>query len=219
MVRTSTMNNAIQSSQQQNFKAVNNLLTLQENHVEEFFQYHGEEFLGSLEKLIEDTIERVVSKMLASLEFTLDTSSGHIRLVDKCLSNYEKITQENIDLDIQLLMATAVNSEVVMQRKMAKQQYLESQGFSPSTTGQNTQFTVEQGVGMGAAAGGYGGAAMGINQGMQSGYPVPPNGYDQMNNPYWLDPQTGQITYSPPTGGLHLAKNIGKVAAWAKWLA
>jgi len=37
---------------QQQFKSVNNLLTLQENHVEEFFQYHGEPFLNALENLI-----------------------------------------------------------------------------------------------------------------------------------------------------------------------
>lgn len=35
------------SMSQQNFKSVNNLLTLQENHVEEFFQYHGEQFLNA----------------------------------------------------------------------------------------------------------------------------------------------------------------------------
>jgi hypothetical protein len=40
-----------------------------------------------------------------------------------------------------------------------------------------------------------------------------------MNNPYWIDSNTGQMTYNAPTGGLHLAQNIGKVAAWAKWLA
>ena len=106
-----------------------------------------------------------------------------------------------------------------MQRKMAKQQYLESQGFNPATSGQNSQVTVQQGVGMGAAQGGYGGAAMGINQGLQSGYPIPPNGYDQMNNPYWLDPNTGQITYSPPSSGLGLGNKLVKAASWAKWLA
>ena len=53
----------------------------------------------------------------------------------------------------------------------------------------------------------------------QSGYPIPPTGYDQYNNPYWTDPQTGQMTYSPPQSGLGLAKTAGKVAAWAKWLA
>jgi len=198
---------------------MNNLLTLQENHVEEFFQYHGEEFMQAFEKLIEDTVQKVVADMLASLEFSLDTTSGSIKLVDKCLSNFQRVTQENIDLDIQMLLNNAVNSEVIMQRKMAKQQYLESQGFNPSTSGQNSQMTVQQGVGMGAAQGGYGGAAMGINQGIQSGYPIPPNGYDQMNNPYWLDPQTGQITYSPPNSGMGLGGKLVKAAAWAKWLA
>ncbi len=219
MVRSSTLNNALANSQQQNFKTVNNLLTLQENHVEEFFQYHGEEFMQAFEKLMEDTIKRTVSEMLSQLEFTLDTGNGSIKLIDKCLLNYQRVTQENIDLDIQSLLNTAVNSEVIMQRKMAKQQYLESQGFNPSTSGQNSQMTVQQGVGMGAAQGGYGGAAMGINQGIQSGYPIPPNGYDQMNNPYWLDPNTGQITYSPPSSGLGLGNKLVKAASWAKWLA
>ena len=219
MVRSSTLNNALSNNQNQTFKAVNNLLTLQENHVEEFFQYHGEDFLQAFEKLLEDVVQRVVSDMLGNLQFSLDTTSGHISLVDKCLSDYQRITQENIDLDIAQILATAVNSEVIMQRKMAKQQYLESQGFSPSTTGQNTQPTVNAGVGMGAAQGGYGGAAMGINQGMQSGYPIPPNGYDQMNNPYWIDPQTGQMSYSPPNSGMGLGGKLVKAAAWAKWLA
>ena len=219
MVRSSTLNNALSNNQNQTFKAVNNLLTLQENHVEEFFQYHGEDFLQSFEKLLEDVVQRVVSDMLGNLQFSLDTTSGHISLVDKCLSDYQRITQENIDLDIAQILATAVNSEVIMQRKMAKQQYLESQGFSPSTTGQNTHQTVNAGVGMGAAQGGYGGAAMGINQGMQSGYPIPPNGYDQMNNPYWIDPNTGQMSYSPPNSGMGLGGKLVKAAAWAKWLA
>ena len=219
MVRTSTLNNALNNNQNQTFKAVNNLLTLQENHVEEFFQYHGEDFMAAFEKLMEDVVQRVVADMLGALEFSLDTNTGHIKLIDKCLTNYQKITQENIDLDISNLLATAVNSEVIMQRKMAKQQYLESQGFSPSTTGSNSQMTVQQGVGMGAASGGFGGAAMGLNQGMQSGYPFPPNGYDQMNNPYWIDPQTNQITYSPPNSGMGLGGKLVKAAAWAKWLA
>tara|TARA_R100001082_G_scaffold110941_1_gene92517 strand:+ start:1210 stop:1869 length:660 start_codon:yes stop_codon:yes gene_type:complete len=219
MVRSSTLNNALSNNQNQTFKAVNNLLTLQENHVEEFFQYHGEDFMIAIEKLLEDVVQRVVSDMLATLEFNLDPASQSIRLIPNCLANFQKVTQENIDLDIATILSTAVNSEVIMQRKMAKQQYLESQGFSPSTTGQNTQMTVNQGVGMGAAQGGYGGAAMGINQGLQSGYPVPPNGYDQMNNPYWIDPQTGQMTYSPPNSGLGIGGKLVKAAAWAKWLA
>ena len=218
MVRSSTLNNALANSQQQNFKTVNNLLTLQENHVEEFFQYHGEEFMQAFEKLMEDTIKRTVSEMLSQLEFALDTGNGSIKQNDKCLLNYQRVTQENIDLDIQSLLNTAVNSEVIMQRKMAKQQYLESQGFSPQTTGQGQNYTVAQGVGMGAASGGMAGGVMGINQGMQSGYPIPPNGYDQMNNPYWIDPNTGQMSYTPPSGGIGLGQKMAKAAAWAKWL-
>jgi hypothetical protein len=218
MVRSSTLNSALADSQNQSFKSMNNLLTLQENHVEEFFQYHGPEFMNALEKLMEDVVQRVVADMLGSLEFVLNPTSNHITLQEKCLSEYQKITQENIDLDIQTILATAVNSEVIHQRKMAKQQYLESQGFSPQTTGQAQNYTVAQGVGMGAASGGMAGSVMGINQGMQSGYPIPPNGYDQMNNPYWIDPNTGQMTYTPPSGGIGLGQKMAKAAAWAKWL-
>jgi len=218
MVRNSTLNSALADSQNQSFKSMNNLLTLQENHVEEFFQYHGPEFMKALEKLMEDVVQRVVSDMLSNLEFVMNPTTNHITLQEKCLSDYQKITQENIDLDISTLLATAVNSEVIHQRKMAKQQYLESQGFSPQTTGQGQNYTVAQGVGMGAASGGMAGGVMGINQGMQSGYPIPPNGYDQMNNPYWIDPNTGQMSYTPPTGGIGLGQKMAKAAAWAKWL-
>ena len=218
MVRTSTLNSALADSQNQSFKSMNNLLTLQENHVEEFFQYHGPEFMNALEKLMEDVVQRVVSNMLSNLEFVMNPTTNHITLQEKCLSEYQKITQENIDLDIQTILATAVNSEVIHQRKMAKQQYLESQGFSPQTTGQGQNYTVAQGVGMGAAAGGMAGGVMGLNQGMQSGYPIPPNGYDQMNNPYWIDPNTGQMSYTPPQGGIGLGQKMAKAAAWAKWL-
>ena len=210
---------AIDNQQQQNFKAVNNLLTLQENPVEEFFQYHGEEFITSFANMIEDIIQKVVSEMLSKLEFSLDSTSNTISLLPDCLSDYQRITQENITLDIQNILNNAVNNEVVLQRKMAKQQYLESQGFSPQTSGAQAQnFALTAGLGGGSAAA-IGGATMGINQGMQTGYPVPPSGYDQMNNPYWIDPQTGQITYSPPSGGLGLMSKATKVAAWAKWLA
>ena len=34
-----------------------------------------------------------------------------------------------------------------------------------------------------------------------------------------IDPNTGQMTYSPPASGLGLGKMITKGAAWAKWLA
>ena len=40
-----TVLNAVQAQNDQQFKNVNNLLSLQDNHVEEFFQYHGEKFL------------------------------------------------------------------------------------------------------------------------------------------------------------------------------
>jgi len=210
---------AIDNQQQQNFKTVNNLLTLQENPVEEFFQYHGEEFITSFANMIEDIIQKVLSEMLSKLAFSLDNTSNTITLLPDCLSDYQRITQENITLDIQNILNNAVNNEVILQRKMAKQQYLESQGFSPQTSGAQAQnLALTAGLGAGSAAS-IGGATMGVNQGMQTGYPVPPSGYDQMNNPYWIDPQNGQITYSPPSGGLHLMEKASKVAAWAKWLA
>jgi len=213
-----TVFRAVQDSQNQNFKTVNNLLTLQDNHVEEFLQYHGESFLSALEQLLEDVIERVVSKMLGKLEFRTETTSGHIKLVDNALREYESITQENIDLDIQRILGAALNEEVVLQRKMAKQQYLESQGFAAQTPAMS-QNNMAQGQQMGVTP--YG-TPQGQPAGQfanNSGYPVPPSGYDQMNNPYWIDPQTGQMTYTAPSSGLNLAQNIGKVAAWAKWLA
>ena len=37
---------AISASQDTQFKTVNNLLSLQDNHVEEFFQYHGLRFFN-----------------------------------------------------------------------------------------------------------------------------------------------------------------------------
>ena len=43
---------AITSQGDTTFKTVNNLLSLQDNHVEEFFQYHGEAFLSTLEQLM-----------------------------------------------------------------------------------------------------------------------------------------------------------------------
>jgi hypothetical protein len=229
------MNNNSQS----NFKAMNNLLTLQDNHVEEFLLYHGEAFLTTFEKLMEDVVQRVVSQMLSDLHFKLDATQGDIILEKTCLAKYEQITEENIELDIQKILGASVNSEVVYQRQMAKNQYLEAQGFGD---GSNPQMA--GGVPGGMAAGGMaaGGAAMttngmsisgapaqgGMNQQMmqqqaamnnQSGYPVPPSGYDNYNNPYWIDPATGQATYSPPNSGLGLGKMISKGAAWAKWLA
>jgi len=227
-----TSNSAImremQTNQDSTFKTVNNLLTLQENHVEEFFEYHGNSFLPAFEKLIEDVVERVVSQMLGKLEFVHDSTSGHIKVQADCLREFDRITQENIDLDIQTLLATAINSEVVMQRKMAKAQYLESQGFGTAQM-QSTQMNANPAeMGMNPAQIQGNPQTGGMNQQMmmqqnamnnQSGYPIPPSGYDTYNNPYWTDPQTGQMTYTPPNSGLGLASKAAKVAAWAKWLA
>tara|TARA_R100001015_G_C4602462_1_gene157427 strand:+ start:323 stop:976 length:654 start_codon:yes stop_codon:yes gene_type:complete len=207
-----TVLGAVQATSDQQFKNVNNLLSLQDNHVEEFFQYHGEQFLTSLEKLMEDVIERVVSQMLAKLSF--DSSGSSLTLNRDSLREYERITQENIDLDIKNLLDSAINTEVVMQRKMAKQQYLESQGFGGSNTGTPTA---------GAALAGVTGNMQQYQQ-MQgavnngTGYPVPPSGTDGYGRPYWIDPQTGQMSYEPPKAGLGLGSAIQKGAAWAKWL-
>lgn len=224
----SSLSTQIQGQQQTNFKAMNNLLTLQENHVEDFFQYHGEAFLGALEKLIEDVVTRSVSQMLTKLEFN-QSSSGNLTIAPEALNEFTSITQENIDLDLANLLASAINSEVVMQRRMAKQQYLEAQGFSspsqpqPTTTPMNIN---PNGLDPSQIQGGN--MAVGMNNTMmqqqmafnnQSGYPVPPSGYDSMNNPYWIDPATGQPTYTPPQSGLGLASGLGKAVAWAKWLA
>ena len=227
-----TLSTQIGAQQQTQFKAMNNLLTLQENHVEDFFQYHGESFLRSLEKLIEDTVQRAVSQMLVKLEFS-QSSSGNLSISPDALNEFTKITQENIDLDIQQLLATAVNSEVVMQRRMAKQQYLEAQGFSSPQQSQPQTNTMggmggmnPQGLNPNQIQGGnmstnfnntLNQQQMAMNNG--SGYPIPPSGYDNMNNPYWIDPQTGQPTYTPPQSGLGLAQGLGKAVAWAKWLA
>tara|TARA_R100001015_G_C4634238_1_gene200386 strand:- start:2329 stop:3072 length:744 start_codon:yes stop_codon:yes gene_type:complete len=233
------MNNNSQS----NFKAMNNLLTLQDNHVEEFLLYHGEAFLTTFEKLLEDVVQRVVSQMLADLHFKLDATQGDIILEKTCLTKYQQITEENIELDIQKILGASVNSEVVYQRQMAKSQYLEAQGFGD---GSNPQGGGNMGAPMAAGAMGVGAAGAaaamgpngmpiqgappqgGMNQQMmmqqnamnnQSGYPVPPAGYDNYNNPYWIDPATGQASYTPPNSGLGLGKMISKGAAWAKWLA
>ena len=225
----------MQNNSQSNFKAMNNLLTLQDNHVEEFLLYHGEAFLTTFEKLLEDVVQRVVSQMLADLHFKLEPTQGDITLEKSCLTKYQQITEENIELDIQKILAASVNSEVVYQRQMAKSQYLEAQGFGDGSNPQMGGGAAMAGAGM--AAGGMAAGGMqiqgappqgGMNQQMmnqqqafnnQSGYPVPPAGYDQYNNPYWVDPQTGQATYTPPNSGLGLSKMISKGAAWAKWLA
>tara|TARA_B100001094_G_C18091419_1_gene750622 strand:- start:107 stop:766 length:660 start_codon:yes stop_codon:yes gene_type:complete len=206
---------AVQAQNDQQFKNVNNLLSLQDNHVEEFFQYHGEQFLSTLEKLMEDVVERVVSQMLAKLSFT---NVGSKMVIDAdAMRDYERITQENIDLDIQRILQSAINSEVVNQRKLAKSQYLESQGFSggggmnpvaptagmamAGVMGQQQQYNQVQGA---------------MNNG--TGYPIPPSGTDGYGRPYWIDPNNGQMSYEPPSSGLHLGSAIQKGAAWAKWL-
>jgi hypothetical protein len=206
-----TIVNTITAQQDANFKTVNNLLSLQDNHVEEFFQYHGEAFLTTLEKLMEDVTERVVSQMLSKLSFTTDGSK--IKVNPDALREYERITQENIDLDIKNILSAALNQEVVNQRKLAKQQYLESQGFGNPMGSQGVQ----------QAQGGYGQAQQMYGQGYNavqngSGYPVPPSGTDGYGRPYWIDPANGQMSYEPPTGGLHLAEKAQKIAAWGKWL-
>jgi len=206
---------AVSAQSDTQFKTMNNLLSLQENHVEEFFQYHGQQFFTSMEKLIEDVVERVVSQMLTKLEFVQDTTTGKMSVHPDAMKDYEKITQENIDLDIINLLNSAIDSEVITQRKMAKQQYLESQGF---TGGQNPNGM--QGVQQ--AQGQYGQAQQMYGQGQvamnnNSGYPVPPSGQDNYGRPYWVDAQ-GQMSYEPPQSGLHLGSAIQKGAAWAKWL-
>ena len=95
----SALSTQMNSMSQQNFKSVNNLLTLQENHVEEFFQYHGEPFLQALERMMEDIVARVVSQMLVKLQFVSNTN-GDLEIHPDSLTEFTSITQENIDLDI-----------------------------------------------------------------------------------------------------------------------
>tara|TARA_R110002051_G_scaffold182532_1_gene252121 strand:- start:6194 stop:6880 length:687 start_codon:yes stop_codon:yes gene_type:complete len=220
----STLANQMTQQTQSQFKSMNNLLTLQENHVEEFFYYHGENFLIAFEKLFEDILERVLGQMLPKLKF-ISGDSGIMEVHPDSLREYESITAENITLDLQTLLATALNSEVIQQRKMAKEQYLESQGFAsgmPQMPSNQPQITQAPNNIQGAPAMG------GMNQQMmqqqmamnnQSGYPIPPQGYDQYNNPYWIDPTTGQMSYNPPASGLGLGAALSKGVAWAKWLA
>ena len=223
------LSNQITSQGAADFKVMNNLLTLQENHVEEFFQYHGENFFNSLEKLMEDVIERVVSQMLVKLKF-VSNSNGEISVHSDALREYESITAENIQLDLQMLLASALNTEVIMQRKMAKQQYLEAQGFSTTSMPHQpmSQPQAYQSQGMDPSQIQGNSAGVSANNMMmqqqaafnnQSGYPVPPAGTDTMGNPYWIDPMTGQATYTPPASGLGLGNAISKGFAWASWLA
>ncbi len=205
---------AVQAQNDQQFKSMNNLLSLQENHVEEFFQYHGEQFLSTMEKLMEDVTERVVSKMLSNLEFVQDSTTGNIKISGDCKNSLNTITQENINSDMTNILNAAINTEVIAQRKMAKQQYLESQGFSsPQATGVGQMPMQGQAVQQGGA---YGATGLAMNN--NSGYPVPPSGQDNYGRPYWIDQQTGQMTYEPPQSGLHLAQKAQKLAAWGKWL-
>ena len=211
----STVLGAVQQGQQNSFKSMNNLLSLQDNHVEEFFQYHGEMFLTSLEKMMEDVVERVVSDMLSKLQFT--TSGGNMIVSKDALSEFKNITQANIDLDIKNLLDSAINTEVVNQRKMAKAQYLESQGFS-SGGGQMPMQQPTAGMaiaGLTGTTGQYQQIQGATNNG--TGYPVPPSGTDGYGRPYWIDAQ-GQMSYEPPSSGLGLGGAIQKTAAWAKWL-
>ena len=212
-----TVMSAVNAQSDQQFKNVNNLLSLQDNHVEEFFQYHGQQFLTSIEKMMEDVVERVVSKMLAKLQFTTDSTTGMLKIHNDAMREFEKITAENIELDIQKVLDAAINTEVVNQRKLAKQQYLESQGFSG---GGGMQQMAAPTAGM-AVAGLTGNTQQyqqmngAMNNG--SGYPVPPTGTDNYGRPYWIDAQ-GQMSYEPPHSGLGLGGAIQKGAAWAKWL-
>ena len=230
MVRSSTLNTALQGQQTNTFKAVNNLLTLQDNHVEEFLQFHGYEFFLGIEKFLEDIVERVMSEMLSKLEFNVDNTSGTMKLNEYCLKEYERITQENIELDIQAILAASLNMEVVNQRRLAKNSYLESQGFNPQSPASPAGQGMPANNGMmqgqqiqGQPMGGQINQQMAMQQNNQSGYPVPPAGYDNYGNPYWLDPNTGQVSYTAPSSGLGIGRaamqGIGKAAAWAKWLA
>jgi len=208
---------AVQAQNDQQFKSMNNLLSLQENHVEEFFQYHGEQFLSTLEKLMEDMTERVVSRMLSSLEFVQDSTTGNIKVSSDCKTSLNTITQENINSDMTNVLNAAINTEVIAQRKMAKQQYLESQGFSsPQATGQMQGQMQGQIPTQNIQQGAYGATGLAMNN--NSGYPIPPTGQDNYGRPYWIDQQTGQMTYEPPQSGLHLAQKAQKLAALGKWL-
>ena len=86
-----TVLGAVQQQSDQQFKNVNNLLSLQDNHVEEFFQYHGDKFLKSLEKLMEDVTERVVSQMLTKLQFVQDNTTGTIEYTPMLLENMKRL--------------------------------------------------------------------------------------------------------------------------------
>jgi len=209
-----TVMNAVQQQSDQQFKSMNNLLSLQDNHVEEFFQYHGKEFLSALEQLMEDVVNRVVSQLLAKLSFT--TVGSNLTINNDTLQEFNKISQEKIELDLNTLLQSAINAEVVNQRKLAKQQYLESQGFGGGMGGQMAQPTAGMAIaGITGTTGQYQQMQGATQNG--TGYPIPPSGTDGYGRPYWIDAQ-GQMSYEPPSSGLHLGAAIQKGAAWAKWL-
>lgn len=166
---------------------------------------------------MEDMTERVVSRMLSSLEFVQDSTTGNIKVSSDCKTSLNTITQENINSDMTNVLNAAINTEVIAQRKMAKQQYLESQGFSsPQATGQMQGQMQGQMPTQNIQQGTYGATGLAMNN--NSGYPIPPTGQDNYGRPYWIDQQTGQMTYEPPQSGLHLAQKAQKLAAWGKWL-
>jgi hypothetical protein len=109
-----------------------------------------------------------------------------------------------------------------MQRRMAKSQYLEAQGFTGSQAPAMPQSnSIPQNIQGAPAMGGMNQQMQMQNQAFnnQSGYPIQPAGYDSYNNPYWIDPATGQPTYQAPTSGLNIVQNVQKLASWATWLA
>ena len=89
-----TVLTAVQQQGDQSFKSMNNLLSLQDNHVEEFFQYHGEKFLVTFEKLIEDVVERVVSQMLVKLQLVQDDTTKSIKVHPDSLENMRELLKK-----------------------------------------------------------------------------------------------------------------------------
>ena len=94
-----TSNGALASQMNQhnndNFKAMNNLLTLQDNHVEEFLLYHGEAFFSAYEKLLEDVIERVD-------EIITDNPDTALDLLENMIEDfYENRSIDNPDTSLQ----------------------------------------------------------------------------------------------------------------------